>query len=38
MIIEDYVHGGGAKIALLMLNTFFSFAVGAACVFRGAAA
>jgi succinate dehydrogenase / fumarate reductase membrane anchor subunit len=33
VIIEDYVHGEGTKIALLMLNTFFSFAVGAACVF-----
>jgi succinate dehydrogenase membrane anchor subunit len=33
VIIEDYVHGEGAKIALLMLNTFFSFAVGAACIF-----
>jgi succinate dehydrogenase / fumarate reductase membrane anchor subunit len=30
VIIEDYVHGEGAKIALLMLNTFFSIFVGAA--------
>jgi succinate dehydrogenase / fumarate reductase membrane anchor subunit len=30
VIIEDYVHGEGAKIALLMLNTFFSILVGAA--------
>ena len=29
VIIEDYVHGETAKIALLMLNTFFSIAVGA---------
>jgi succinate dehydrogenase / fumarate reductase membrane anchor subunit len=29
-IIEDYVHGEAAKIALLMLNTFFAVAVGAA--------
>ena len=32
-IIEDYVRGEGAKIAALMLNTFFSVAVGAASVF-----
>jgi len=29
-IIEDYVHNEGPKIALLMLNTFFTIAVGAA--------
>jgi succinate dehydrogenase / fumarate reductase membrane anchor subunit len=28
VIIEDYVHGEGAKIALLMLNTFFAVTVG----------
>ena len=33
VIIEDYVHERGAKIALLMLNTFFSIALGLACVF-----
>ena len=33
VIIEDYVHGEGAKIALLMLNTFFAIAVAAASVF-----
>jgi succinate dehydrogenase / fumarate reductase, membrane anchor subunit len=32
-IIEDYVHGEGGKYALLMLNTFFTWAVGAASVF-----
>jgi succinate dehydrogenase / fumarate reductase membrane anchor subunit len=32
VIIEDYVHGEGAKIALLVLNTFFAIAVGAASV------
>ena len=32
-IIEDYVHGEGMKIVLLMLNTFFALAVGAACIF-----
>jgi succinate dehydrogenase / fumarate reductase membrane anchor subunit len=30
VIIEDYVHGEGLKITLLMLNTFFSILVGAA--------
>jgi succinate dehydrogenase / fumarate reductase membrane anchor subunit len=29
VIIEDYVHGEGAKVALLLLNVFFTFAVGA---------
>ncbi len=33
VIIEDYVHGEFAKVALIMLNTFFSIAVGAASVF-----
>ena len=28
VIIEDYVHHEGAKVALLMLNTFFSVFVG----------
>ena len=32
-IIEDYVHGEGAKILLLMLNTFFAITVGAMCIF-----
>ena len=32
-IIEDYVHNEGAKIVLLMLNTFFASAVALACVF-----
>lgn len=31
-IIEDYVHAEGRKVALLMLNTFFSFLVGLASV------
>ncbi|MGE0023375.1 MAG: succinate dehydrogenase, hydrophobic membrane anchor protein [Hyphomicrobium sp.] len=30
VIIEDYVHAEGAKIVLLMLNTFFTIAVAAA--------
>jgi succinate dehydrogenase / fumarate reductase, membrane anchor subunit len=33
VIIEDYVRSEGSKITLLMLNTFFAFLVGAACVF-----
>ncbi|MFV0367053.1 MAG: succinate dehydrogenase, hydrophobic membrane anchor protein [Hyphomicrobiaceae bacterium] len=32
VIIEDYVHGEFGKIAFLVLNTFFSYLVGAACV------
>jgi len=33
VIIEDYVHDEGAKLVLLMANTFFTFAVGLACAF-----
>ena len=33
VIIEDYVHGEGSKLALLVLNTFFAIAVGAIAVF-----
>jgi succinate dehydrogenase / fumarate reductase membrane anchor subunit len=33
IVIEDYIHGEGAKLALLMLNTFFAFAVGAVAAF-----
>ncbi|MDO9382219.1 MAG: succinate dehydrogenase, hydrophobic membrane anchor protein [Hyphomicrobiaceae bacterium] len=33
VIIEDYIHGEGLKIVLLMLNTFFAIAVGAASIF-----
>src|SRR4029453_16102910 len=33
IIIEDYVHGEGAKIASLMLNIFFAGAVAAMTVF-----
>ncbi len=32
-IIEDYVSSEGRKIALLMLNTFFSILIAIACVF-----
>jgi succinate dehydrogenase / fumarate reductase membrane anchor subunit len=33
VIIEDYVHGEGIKIATQLLNTFFSVVVALACVF-----
>jgi len=33
VIIEDYVHSEGHKIAALMLSSFFAFAVGFVCVF-----
>ncbi|MBI1622080.1 succinate dehydrogenase, hydrophobic membrane anchor protein [Aquamicrobium zhengzhouense] len=33
MIIEDYVHGGVCKLALLMLNIFFTIILGAASLF-----
>jgi succinate dehydrogenase / fumarate reductase membrane anchor subunit len=33
VIIEDYVHGEGTKMAAVILNTFFSFAVAAVAVF-----
>ncbi|PSC05844.1 succinate dehydrogenase, hydrophobic membrane anchor protein [Alsobacter soli] len=33
VIIEDYVHEDVPKIALLLLNTFFSIACGLACAY-----
>jgi succinate dehydrogenase membrane anchor subunit len=33
VIIEDYVHGEGLKLALIALNTFFTIAVGVASIF-----
>lgn len=33
VVIEDYVHGEGGKLALLALNTFFTVAVGVVSVF-----
>lgn len=33
VIIEDYVHGEGAKLALLILNTFFTIIIGALSLF-----
>ena len=33
IIIEDYIHSEWRKVSLLMLNTFFSFLLGALCLF-----
>ncbi|MCG6121756.1 MAG: succinate dehydrogenase, hydrophobic membrane anchor protein [Microvirga sp.] len=33
IVIEDYVHGKGAKFASLIANTFFAILVGAASLF-----
>ena len=33
VVIEDYIHKEGSKIALLMLNNFFAVAIGLACVY-----
>jgi succinate dehydrogenase / fumarate reductase membrane anchor subunit len=33
VIIEDYIHGEGGKLALLVLNTLFTIAIGAAIGF-----
>ena len=33
VIVEDYIHGEGTKLALIMLNTFFCVLVGAASIF-----
>ncbi len=33
VIIEDYIHGDGARILLLLLTTFFSIAVGATGIY-----
>ncbi|RWD59714.1 MAG: succinate dehydrogenase, hydrophobic membrane anchor protein [Mesorhizobium sp.] len=33
VIIEDYVHGEGMRLALIALNTFFTVAVGVASLF-----
>lgn len=33
VVIEDYVHTPLRKVTLLMLNTFFCWGVGLACVF-----
>jgi len=31
VVIEDYVHGDGARIALALANTFYTFAIAALC-------
>jgi len=33
VIVEDYIHGEGGKLALLVLNTLFTIAIGAAIGF-----
>lgn len=33
VVIEDYVHNEGAKLAALMANTFFAISVGVMCVY-----
>jgi len=33
MVIEDYIHREGSKIALLLLNQFFACAVAVTCLF-----
>lgn len=33
IIIEDYVHGEGMKLILLMLNTFFTILIGASALY-----
>lgn len=33
VIIEDYVHGEFSKMALLIANIFFCFAIGITCLF-----
>ncbi len=33
VVIEDYIHGERMKLTLVMLNTFFTFAVGMSAAF-----
>ncbi len=33
VIIEDYAHGEGGKVVLLVLNQFFAWFIGAICLF-----
>jgi succinate dehydrogenase / fumarate reductase membrane anchor subunit len=33
VVIDDYIHGSGMKLALLLLMRAFALAVGAACLF-----
>jgi len=32
-VIEDYVHNEGGKVALLLLNKFFAWVVGAGAIY-----
>jgi succinate dehydrogenase membrane anchor subunit len=33
IVIEDYIHDKNQKVTLVILNTFFAWAIGLACVF-----
>ena len=33
VVVEDYVHDKNHKVTLMILNTFFAWAIGLACVF-----
>ena len=33
VVIEDYIYAKNQKVTLLILNTFFAWAIGLACVF-----
>jgi len=33
VVIDDYIHKEGTRVALLMLNAFFAYGIGVACVF-----
>ena len=33
VVIEDYIHNKNQKVTLVILNTFFAWAIGLACVF-----
>ena len=33
VVIEDYVHGEGSKLTLVLVNQFFAWIVGSACLF-----
>lgn len=33
VVIEDYIHGEGMKVALIILNTFFCVGIGLICAF-----
>ena len=33
VVIEDYVHDKNQKVTLMIINTFFAWAIGLACIF-----